>query len=147
MGGLEVADLVALKGGWHGSRTRIEVPVRVGGADLFGFLYFAQIVAWIVQNTFPGTSIAHVIVEEVKRVSGSCIQPQQESILKQLSGLGQQCLEASAPVLEPGGDMEVMDGGQVGATIVIRWVATSFLALALRAVASTTARPRAPGWC
>jgi hypothetical protein len=27
----------------------------------------------------------------------------------------QQCLEASAPVLEPEGDMEVMDGGQVGA--------------------------------
>jgi hypothetical protein len=36
------------------------------------------------------------------------MQPQQESILKQLGGLGQQCLETSAPVLEPEGDMEVM---------------------------------------
>jgi hypothetical protein len=40
------------------------------------------------------------------------MQPQQESILKQ------QCLEASAPVLEPEGDMEVVDGGQVGLTVV-----------------------------
>jgi hypothetical protein len=46
-------------------------------------------------------------------------------ILKQLGGLGQQCLEASALVREPEGDMEVMDGGQVGLTVVIRWVATS----------------------
>jgi hypothetical protein len=37
----EVVDLVTLKGGWHESRARIEVSVRVGGADLFGFLYFA----------------------------------------------------------------------------------------------------------
>jgi hypothetical protein len=79
MGGL---DLVTLKGGWHSSRTRIEVPVRVGGAELFAFQYFAQIVAWIVQKAFPGASITHVVVEEVKRVSGSCMQPQQESILK-----------------------------------------------------------------
>jgi hypothetical protein len=32
-------------------------------------LYFAQIVAWIVQKAFPRASIAHVVVEEVKRVS------------------------------------------------------------------------------
>jgi hypothetical protein len=53
MGGLEAADLVALKGGWHGSRTRIEVLVLVGGVDLFAFLYFAQIVAWIIQKATP----------------------------------------------------------------------------------------------
>jgi hypothetical protein len=40
-------------------------------------------VAWIVQKAFPRVSIVHVVVE-VKRVSlsGSCMQPQRESILK-----------------------------------------------------------------
>jgi hypothetical protein len=58
------------------------------GANLFAFKSGSKLE--IVRKAFPRASIAYV-VEEVKWVSGSHLQPQQESILKQLGGLGQQC--------------------------------------------------------